>query len=211
VYDAAQAHGAVVGANAVGSFGTASTWSFYPGKNLGALGDGGAVTSNDGALIDRIRRLRNYGSETRYEHSVKGVNSRLDELQAAVLRVKLTRLAAWNERRASIAARYINELGDCGVITPPPDGASVSSWHLFVIRSDQRDVLQRWLHDAGIDSQIHYPTPPHRQGAYRDEFSTQALPVAEMLSRQVLSLPIGPHQTDEQTSRVIARIRERSW
>lgn len=195
--DAAQAHGAVVGGRPVGSFGVPAAWSFYPGKNLGALGDGGAVTTDDSELAERLRLLRNYGSRVKYVHEVSGVNSRLDELQAAVLRVKLRRLAEWNSRRQEIAELYVAKLVDTGLVLPSlPGQGEVFSWHLFVVRSPQRDALRARLRALGVETLIHYSTPPHVQPVYASgPWKSGDLPVAEELAATVLSLPIGPHLT----------------
>ena len=208
VFDAAQAHGARWGGRPVGGFGHASAWSFYPTKNLGAIGDGGAVTTNDEALARRIRRLRNYGSETRHENLERGVNSRLDELQAAFLRVKATRLAAWNELRAAHAARYEEALPRARIATPRAAPDRESCWHLYVIRSAERDALRTALADRGIETMIHYPLPPHLQPAYRDlGFVAGQFPIAEELAAEVLSLPCGPHLAPADQARVIDALR----
>ena len=191
---AAQAHGARYKGQRIGAHGDAVAWSFYPGKNLGALGDGGAVTTNDPQLAERIRLLRNYGSRVKYVNEVKGVNSRLDPLQAAVLRVKLRHLDAWNARRQALAAAYLSGLAHHTTLTLPqvPDWAD-PVWHLFVIRHPQRDALAQRLAEAGIGSLIHYPIPPHRQQAYADAgFAEGAFPLAEAMAGEVMSLPIGP-------------------
>lgn len=209
--DAAQAHGATLDGVACGSLADAAAFSFYPGKNLGALGDGGAITTADAALAERLRRLRNYGSAIKYVHELAGVNSRLDELQAAFLREKLPLLAADNGRRALIARRYQLELAGVGdLVLPAPDTArSQSSWHLFVLRSARRDRLATALADAGIGTLVHYPTPVHRQGAYAGLYDEAGqLPLAERYAAEVLSLPIGPTLDDVQLERVIAAVRQ---
>lgn len=201
--DAAQAHGARLHGRPVGSFADAAAWSFYPGKNLGALGDGGAVTTDDDALAERIRRLRNYGSSRKYVHEEQGVNSRLDELQAAVLRVKLRRLASSNERRREIAARYGSLLAELPVDGPVVSRSAAPSWHLYVVRCARRDALRAELADHGVETLVHYPVPPHRQPAYRDTAAAGArLPNAERAAAEVLSLPIGPHLTDDEVDAV---------
>jgi dTDP-4-amino-4,6-dideoxygalactose transaminase len=206
--DAAQAHGAAVGGRRAGSLGTAAAWSFYPGKNLGALGDGGAVTTDDPALAMEIRRLRNYGSRVKYVNEVKGINSRLDELQAAVLGVKLPHLDNWNRRRASIAERYLAELPDALVLPHVLRGAS-PVWHLFVIRRRNRDALRASLTHAGVNTLIHYPIPPHLQDAYKElGWGPGTFPISEAIHRDVLSLPIGPHMSHDQVSTVIAAVTE---
>ncbi len=159
--DAAQAHGARYKGRRIGGHGDAVAWSFYPGKNLGALGDGGAVTTNDPEIADRLRVLRNYGSRVKYVNEVQGVNSRLDPLQAAILHVKLRHLDDWNARRAAIAAHYREGLAATGLILPHVPAWAEPVWHLFIVRHPQRDALQRHLHEAGIGTLIHYPIPPH--------------------------------------------------
>jgi len=207
--DAAQAHGARYKGRRVGSLGDAAGFSFYPVKNLGALGDGGAVTTDDDALADRIRLLRNYGSRVKYVHEARGFNTRLDEVQAAILRVKLARLDEWNSRRRRIAARYLSELGGRGLVLPSVPSWAEPVWHLFVVRSPVRDALQRRLRDLGVETLIHYPTPPHLQEAYRDLGLGQgSLPVSEAIHRSALSLPIGPHLGDAEISEVVAAVRQ---
>jgi dTDP-4-amino-4,6-dideoxygalactose transaminase len=202
LFDAAQAHGAALAGRPAGA-GCDSAWSFYPGKNLGALGDGGAVTTDDPALAAELRLLRNYGSRVRYQHERQGWNSRLDELQAALLAEKLPLLDEWNRRRARIAERYRAELR--GVTLPVLREGARHSWHLFVVRSSRRDALRDHLAARGIETLIHYPTPPHLQGAYAGR-AFPPLPVAEQLADEVLSLPIGPHLSDSQAGEVIAAV-----
>jgi dTDP-4-amino-4,6-dideoxygalactose transaminase len=212
IEDAAQAHGARYKNRRVGGLGDAAGFSFYPGKNLGAIGDGGAVTTNDADLAKRIRVLRNYGSRVKYHNEVVGMNSRLDELQAALLRVKLARLDAWNQRRRNAAADYLRELGglECLVIPFVPDWAE-PVWHLFVVRHPHRDVLQKKLADAGIDTLIHYPIPPHNSEAYRQlGYQPHHFPIAQKIGEEVLSIPIGPHLTEEQALYVTGHIRQHS-
>jgi len=192
VEDAAQAHGAKYKGRRAGSLGDAAAFSFYPTKNLGAIGDGGAVTTNDPALADRVRVLRNYGSRERYLNELPGFNSRLDELQAALLRVKLSRLEQWNSRRGEIAVHYIRKLSAVRqVALPHVAPMSEPVWHLFVVRSRSRDALQRHLQAEGIGTLIHYPIPPHRSGAYAKLAIPQNLfPITEALAGELLSLPI---------------------
>lgn len=199
VEDAAQAHGARYKGTPVGSLGDAAGWSFYPGKNLGALGDAGAVTTNDEQLADRVRVLRNYGSRIKYFNEVKGFNSRLDEIQAAVLRVKLRHLDTWNSRRRHLAEMYKGALQGTGLTLPyVPDWAE-PVYHLFVVRSKQRDSLRQRLEDVGIHTLIHYPVPPHLQRAYSElGFREESFPISERIHREVLSLPIGPQMTSLQ-------------
>jgi dTDP-4-amino-4,6-dideoxygalactose transaminase len=207
IEDAAQAHGARHGGRRVGSLGTAAGFSFYPGKNLGALGDGGAVVTSDAALADHVRRLRNYGATRKYVHEVQGVNSRLDELQAALLRVKLRHLDDWNAARRDAVSRYRKGLADAGVVLPSEAPHAESVWHLFVVRSHARDALQSHLAARGVGSVIHYPVPPHLQGAYRDgPWRQGALPLAERLAGEVLSLPMGPTVTPAQIEAVAAAV-----
>lgn len=191
IEDAAQAQGARYKGRSVGSLGHAAGTSFYPGKNLGALGDGGAVLTNDEEIGSKVKRLRNYGSTVKYHHSLAGYNSRLDELQAAFLRVKLSVLDAWNNRRRDIADSYIRSLDGRTVGLPYVPDYADPVWHLFVIRHAQRDAIRDHLTKNGVNTVIHYPTPPHRQSCY-SSFSNYALPVAEMLAGDVLSLPMSP-------------------
>lgn len=205
--DGAQAHGARYRDQPVGGHGDAVTWSFYPSKNLGAMGDGGAVTTNDSALAERIRTLGNYGSCIRYVNEERGVNSRLDPLQAAVLAAKLPRLNHWNDRRRAIAARYLEELAGLDLVLPHvPDWAD-PVWHLFVVRTARRETLMAALKAAGVETLIHYPIPPHLQAAYADlGHAKGAFPIAEALADEVLSLPIGPHMSDAEVDQVIAAV-----
>lgn len=210
VEDAAQAHGARYLGRRIGAMGRASAWSFYPGKNLGAFADAGAVTTDDGELAEKIRCLRNYGSKVKYENLYPGFNSRLDELQAAFLRVKLRRLDEWNQRRAKQAAAYLKGLrGVPDLILPEVPAWVEPVWHLFVVRHPQRDRLQQHLRAAGIDTLIHYPIPPHLQAAYAGlGWKPGAFPISEAIHREVLSLPIGPQLTEEQVRWVIQAMRE---
>ena len=208
VEDAAQAHGARYKGRRIGGHGDVVCWSFYPGKNLGALGDGGAVTTNRADLADRIRVLRNYGSRVKYVNEVQGVNSRLDPIQAAVLRTKLPHLDAWTDRRRAIAAAYAEGLRDSGLILPHvPDWAD-PAWHLYVVRSPGRDALQKKLAEANVGTLIHYPIPPHMQQGYGDlGLAPDALPLARKLASEVLSLPMGPQMSIEDANQVAAAIR----
>jgi dTDP-4-amino-4,6-dideoxygalactose transaminase len=211
VEDAAQAHGARYKGRRTGSLGDAAGFSFYPGKNLGALGDGGAVTTNDDALADRLRVLRNYGSRVKYHNEMKGFNSRLDELQAAFLRVKLSRLDDWNSRRRSIAVGYLDSLADTGLVLPWVPEWAEPVWHLFVVRHPERDRLQTELAAAGVATMIHYPIPPHLQGAYAEMgMSAGSLPIAEMIHNQVLSLPMWPQMSLEIAQTVAQACRRQS-
>jgi dTDP-4-amino-4,6-dideoxygalactose transaminase len=191
IEDAAQAQGARYKGRRVGSLGHAAATSFYPGKNLGALGDGGAVLTGDYAIAEKVSRLRNYGSKVKYQHDIAGHNSRLDEMQAAFLRVKLGVLDQWNCRRREVADRYTHLLsGSCVGLPKVPEYAE-PVWHLYVVRSKQRDDLKLHLENHGISTVIHYPTPPHRQSCYRD-MDLSELAVAELLASEVLSLPMSP-------------------
>ena len=208
IEDAAQAHGATYKGKKTGGLGDAAAFSFYPGKNLGAFGDGGAVTTNNHALAEKIRRLRNYGSEKKYCHEDQGRNSRLDELQAAFLRVKLRCLDKWNMKRRQIAQFYSHELRETSLSLPSMSSDIESAWHLYVIRSEQRDYLRANLSKNNIDTVIHYPTPPHCQKAYSEfKQATEQLPITEKIKKEVLSLPIGPQLTHDQFNQVTESIR----
>lgn len=202
IEDAAQAHGAMSGARKAGAFGHAAAFSFFPGKNLGALGDGGAVVTDDPALAKQVATLRNYGSEVKYQHLSQGLNSRLDEMQAALLRVKLKYLdddIAWRRR---VALRYRQGIAHPQIQLPQVAQEDRHAWHLFVVRSPRRDALQHHLQAHGIQSQIHYPVPPHRQPAY-PALHNLSLPLTERLHDEVLSLPMGPTLSEEAVDRVI--------
>ena len=214
IEDSAQAHGAMFDGRRCGNLGDASGFSFYPGKNLGCLGDGGAVTTNDDELAAKVRAIRNYGSDYKYHHIYKGINSRLDEIQAAWLGVKLPYLDEDNRCRAEIAARYCAEINN--PLIELPDLSRVEHvetcrsevvglphvWHVFAVTCKERDRLDKWLTDNGVQTNIHYPTPPHKQGAYT-EFSGLKLPVTERMHREILSLPISPVMTDQEVAEVI--------
>lgn len=207
--DGAQAHGARYKGQRLGAHGDAVAWSFYPGKNLGAMGDGGAVTTNDEQIADRLRLLRNYGSRVKYVNEVQGYNSRLDPLQAAILRVKLAHLDAWNARRSNIAARYKQGLAGCGLTLPHVPAWAEPAWHLYVVLNPQRDAFQKSLADVGVGTLIHYPVPPHLQSAYADlGLGKGKFPIAEQIHNEVLSLPISPSMTVEQANQVIVACRE---
>jgi dTDP-4-amino-4,6-dideoxygalactose transaminase len=207
IEDAAQAHGARYRGQPVGGLGDAAGFSFYPGKNLGAFGDAGAITTNDDALAARMRTLRNYGSQVKYYNEEKGFNSRLDEFQAAILRVKLRHLDEWNARRAELAALYLRALEPLGLTLPVTPAHIEPVWHLFVIRTAQRDELQQQLTAAGIGTLIHYPLPPHLQQAYRElPYEAGSFPISEAIAQEVLSLPIGPHLTPGDAEQVIEAV-----
>jgi dTDP-4-amino-4,6-dideoxygalactose transaminase len=205
IEDNAQAQGAKYRGRCTGALGHAAGNSFYPGKNLGAFGDAGAVTTDDAALADTLRTLRNYGSKKKYYNDFKGYNSRLDEMQSAFLRVKLKKLDEWNSRRAKIAARYFSDMKSIkGLVLPSVPEGIEPVWHLFVVRTPERDLLQQKLSEMGIGTLIHYPVPPHLSGAYADVgWKKGAFPVAEQLSETVLSLPMGPHLKDEHAAEVV--------
>jgi dTDP-4-amino-4,6-dideoxygalactose transaminase len=210
IEDAAQAHGARYKGRRAGSLGHAACFSFYPGKNLGAYGDGGAFVTNDAAIADKARYLRNYGQSQKYHHVVKGFNHRLDSIQAAVLRVKLKYLDDWNAARRRHAAMYTELLADvAGVVTPVEAEFAESIWHLFVIRVENRDALQAHLSEQGIQSGIHYPIPIHLQPAYAD-FGLPAgtFPITENYANQIISLPMFPELTPGQIEYVIDAVRE---
>jgi dTDP-4-amino-4,6-dideoxygalactose transaminase len=205
IEDAAQAHGPRYKGRQTGGLGDAAGFSFYPGKNLGAFGDAGAVTTNDPALAARVRSLRNYGSKIKYFNETKGFNSRLDELQAAFLRVKLKKLNEWNSRRRQVAAHYLKDLKFVSSLMLPivPLWAE-PVWHLFVVRHPCRDIFQKRLEEREIGTLIHYPVPPHRSDAYADMgFSEGAFPLTEAISHTILSLPMGPNMSDEQVQVVV--------
>jgi dTDP-4-amino-4,6-dideoxygalactose transaminase len=208
--DGAQAHGACLHKRRAGGLGHAAAFSFYPGKNLGALGDAGAVTTHDAGLAEKIRVLRNYGSPIKYVNEVKGYNSRLDELQSAFLRVKLPLLERDNSHRSKIAANYTEGLKDVDGLTIPEVGAGHDHvWHLYVVRHANRKKLQKRLAELGVGTMVHYPIPPHLQPAYKDlGIESGTLPVSEKIHREVLSLPMGPTMSQEETGTVIAAVRQ---
>ena len=214
IEDSAQAHGAMYNSKRTGSLGDASGFSFYPGKNLGALGDAGAITTNDDKLAEKIRALRNYGSEKKYHNEVKGFNSRLDELQATFLRVKLQHLDEENQKRREIAQYYCENIKHPDIILPSIQNSKLNInnyfghvWHQFVIRTTKRDILQQYLADKGIQTMIHYPIPPHKQKAYQ-EMNNLSLPISEKIHWEVLSLPINPNIQKSELIRIISNINE---
>jgi dTDP-4-amino-4,6-dideoxygalactose transaminase len=205
IEDAAQAHGARCGGRTAGRLGHAAAFSFYPSKNLGAHGDGGAVTTDDVALAERVRALRNYGSRRKHVHEVKGFNSRLDELQAALLRVKLRKLPEWNSRRTAVAQSYLRAIANPRLVLPAVPAWAEPNWHLFVVRTRDRDQGLEALARAGVEAQVHYPVAPHEQAAYAE--LQQRMPraaIAEAIHREAMSLPMGPHMTGAQVQAVIA-------
>ena len=209
IEDAAQAHGARYKGKRVGSLGDAAAFSFYPGKNLGAWGDAGAVVTNDEALANTIRILRNYGSQVKYHHHLKGVNSRLDSLQAAFLRVKLRYLDEWNSRRENVARHYLNAMTEIPeLVLPSVPKWAKPVWHLFVVRHPQRDRLQEFLAEFKIGTLIHYPVPPHLSEAYAEQgWKFGDYPVTEKMADTVLSLPIGPHLSEIMQQEVMSKVK----
>ncbi|MCV7398952.1 DegT/DnrJ/EryC1/StrS family aminotransferase [Mycobacterium fragae] len=209
VEDAAQAHGARYNDRRIGAHGHAVAWSFYPSKNLGAVGDGGAVTTDDLGVAARVRSLGNYGSSKKFVHDVLGANSRLDEVQSAVLRIKLQHLDGWNTRRRTIAKRYTQELADIpGLRLPDVAPGREHVWHLYVVDHDSRDELQKHLATKGIQTLVHYPIPPHLSGAFASLGLTEGtFPITEEAAKTHLSLPIGPHMSEENVTRVIDACR----
>ena len=207
VEDCAQAHGAIYKGQKVGTFGDAAGFSFYPGKNLGALGDAGAVVTNDKDLADKIRALGNYGSDYKYHHIYKGNNSRLDELQAAFLSAKLPLLDKMNAERRRIADRYLNEIQNENIILPTVGDEYTPVWHIFGIRCSRRDELEKYLNEKGIGTNKHYPIPMHLQECYTDlGFKEGDFPIAEEISKTELSIPMYYGMTDEEISYVIESI-----
>lgn len=210
IEDAAQAHGALYKGQKIGSIGDAAAFSFYPGKNLGALGDGGAVTTNNEELAEKIRMLGNYGAKEKYHHEYQGNNSRLDELQAGFLRIKLKYLDKWNAERNMIAHRYLSEIKNENIVLPlPGDEAYYNVWHLFVIRCEKRDLLEKYLEEKEVGTTKHYPVPIHKQKAYAmQDFSSSDLKLAEKLADTVLSIPMYYGMTDEEVQYVIDVLNE---
>lgn len=209
IEDAAQAHGATLHGRKVGALGDIAAFSFYPGKNLGAFGDGGGMVTDRADWADAIRRWANYGAARKYHHEEAGINSRLDELQAAVLSVKLRHLDAWTGRRRAVAATYMAMLADIpGLRLPVAPPGSEPAWHLFVARHPRRDELAARLAERGLQTLLHYPIPPHRSGALRDRFGDIGLPVTEAICATCISLPIGPHMTTGDAERVALATRE---
>lgn len=205
IEDAAQAHGARYRGRRVGALGSAAGFSFYPGKNLGAYGDGGAITTNDDMLAGKLRMLRNYGSDRKYHHEIPGVNSRLDELQAAFLRAKLKRLDDWNARRQEIAVRYLDALASLPSLgLPRVEVWADPVWHLFVVRHPRRDALQAHLERCGVQTAIHYPIPPADSGAYQGRVKSDSS--CQAMAGQLLSLPMGPHMRDADVDHVVQAI-----
>lgn len=204
--DSAQSHGASIDGRKAGNWGNAGAFSFYPGKNLGALGDAGAVTTNDDELANTLRALRNYGSHKKYENLFQGVNSRLDEIQAAMLNVKLPYLDNETEHRRKVANAYLEGINNANIVLPHPARES-HVWHVFVIRCKQRDELRRYLAEYGIQTLIHYPIPPHKQQAYKD-WNDQSYPISEQIHEEVLSLPMGPTLSMQDVDKIINAVNK---
>ena len=211
IEDSAQAHGAMYNGRRVGNLGDASGFSFYPGKNLGCLGDGGAVTTNDDELAEKIRALRNYGSDVKYHFPYRGTNSRLDEIQAALLRVKLPHLDNDNAIRRRIAERYCSEIKNPNIVLPSLLGDAMRNvWHIFPVRVRNRAEFQQYLSDNGIQTVIHYPIPPHRQPAYT-EWHDLSLPITEKIHKEIISLPISPVMTEEDVCKIVQKINNYNY
>jgi dTDP-4-amino-4,6-dideoxygalactose transaminase len=206
--DGAQAHGAKYKGRRIGGHGNTVAWSFYPGKNLGAIGDGGAITTDDCELFERLKLLRNYGSSKKYIHEIIGFNSRLDSLQAAILKVKLKKLDEWNAIRKKIASVYCDELDISDLLLPVVPSWADPVWHLFVVRTKKREMLQKYLTELGITTAIHYPSPPHLQSAYFGLMEGDLqLPIAEEMAKDVLSLPISPHLSEMEIKLIISSLK----
>ncbi|WP_438288220.1 DegT/DnrJ/EryC1/StrS family aminotransferase [Edwardsiella tarda] len=203
--DCAQAHGAEIDGVRAGNWGDAAGFSFYPGKNLGALGDAGAITTNDDELAQTVKALRNYGSHKKYENLYQGVNSRLDEIQAAMMRVKLPYLAVETKRRQKIAKMYRDGIKNNLIVIPQVNDELSHVWHLFAIRCEKRDELQRYLTSMGIQTLIHYPIPPHKQKAYAS-WGNKHLPLTERIHQEVLSLPLDPTMDDKNIEFIISAV-----
>ncbi|QUJ76009.1 DegT/DnrJ/EryC1/StrS family aminotransferase [Sulfitobacter albidus] len=209
IEDAAQAHGARDGNRRAGQLGDVAGFSFYPGKNLGAFGDGGAIVTDDDALAKSVRILGNYGSEVKYQHDHVGYNSRLDPLQAALLSVKLAKMDEWSTRRSEIADVYQSALaGTSGLTLPVVADGVHSAWHLYVVRTEDRAALQSALAERGVASAMHYPIANHKSGAFEEEFGHMSFPVTEEICRTCLSLPIGPHLSVEQAHEIAGHVKD---
>ena len=207
IEDSAQAHGAIYQENRTGNLGDASGFSFYPGKNLGCMGDGGAVTTNDEELFNKIKAIANYGSDRKYHHIYKGLNSRLDEIQAAVLDIKLKHLDSDNNKRREISKYYRENIKNSKIILPETYDEKSHVWHIFAVRTQNRDEFQKYLTEKGIQTIIHYPTPPHKQGAYK-EWNNLSFPITEEIHNTILSLPISPVMTDSEIEKVVEVVNE---
>ncbi len=208
IEDAAQAHGAKYNGKRIGAHSDVVCWSFYPAKNLGAFGDGGAITTNKKDIYENIKMLRNYGSNEKYVNEIKGFNTRLDPIQASILRVKLKFLEEWNFRREKIAQIYLEGLGDIQLFDMPlTNKNNTNAWHLFVIKTPIREKVIRFLEESDIGYSIHYPIPPHKQIAYKDDdFSSYDLSNTEILAKSIISLPIGPHLSIDNAYKVVEKL-----
>ena len=207
IEDSAQAHGAIYQGRRVGNLGDASGFSFYPGKNLGCLGDGGCVTTNDEKLANKIKALRNYGSNIKYHNIYQGVNSRLDEIQAGVLDVKLAYLDSDNKKRREIANFYLNNIKNDKIIMRKSYSEEANVWHIFPVRTENRNKLQEYLKENGIQTLIHYPIPPHKQECYK-EWNSLSFPITEEIHNTILSLPISPVMTEDEIKKVVGVIND---
>lgn len=207
IEDSAQAHGAILNRKRAGSFGDAAGFSFYPGKNLGALGDAGCITTNDKELYEKCKALANYGSDYKYHHIYKGINSRLDEIQAAILNVKLKYLDQDNEIRRTISKQYREQVDNSRIILPTVTTEESHVWHIFVVRTNSRDKLASFLKESGIQTNIHYPIPPHQQQAY-SEYEKDSYPITEQIHKQVLSIPISPVLSQQDVQYIISCLNQ---
>lgn len=207
IEDAAQAHGAYYQGKRVGNLGDAAAFSFYPGKNLGAMGDAGGITTNDKELYEKVKAIANYGSDYKYHHIYKGVNSRLDEIQAAVLDIKLKYLDQDNARRREIAKYYRDNIKNPKITLPQAYDEDAHVWHVFVVRCEDRESLQKHMEANGVQTNIHYPTAPHKQGAYK-ELEEVCMPITEQIHKEVMSLPISPVMTNEEIKKVVEILNE---
>ena len=202
IEDAAQAHGAIYQNHRVGNLGDAAAFSFYPGKNLGAMGDAGGITTNDDVLYEKVNAIANYGSDRKYEHIYKGINSRMDEIQAAILDIKLPYLDKDNSRRREIAQNYRENIKNPLIILPKTYSEASHVWHVFAVRTNNRDKFQKYLNENGVQTIIHYPTPPHKQPAYK-EWNNISYPISEKIHQEIISLPISPVMTDNEVKELI--------
>ena len=205
--DSAQAHGAKYQGRMTGNLSDAAAFSFYPGKNLGCLGDGGAITTNDEGIYQKVKALANYGSDRKYHHIYKGLNSRLDEIQAAVLDIKLPYLDADNKRRREISTYYRNNINNPLIVLPRTYDEEAHVWHVFAVRTKERDRFQEYLRSKGVQTIIHYPTPPHKQEAYK-EWNNRSYPITEQIHKEIISLPISPVMTDDEVVELVRIVNE---
>lgn len=205
--DSAQAHGAKYQGRMTGNLSDAAAFSFYPGKNLGCLGDGGAITTNDEGIYQKVKALANYGSDRKYHHIYKGLNSRLDEIQAAILDIKLPYLDADNKRRREISTYYRNNINNPLIVLPKTYDEEAHVWHVFAVRTKERDRFQEYLRSKGVQTIIHYPTPPHKQEAYK-EWNNRSYPITEQIHKEIISLPISPVMTDDEVVELVRIVNE---